>query len=303
MAELHFLRPWWLVSLPVAVAIWWGHLRRESARDTLGALVDPHLLPHLVVGGGGRRLLRPVHVSLAVWVVAALAVAGPAWYREPSPFADDQAGLMVVLRAGQTMDATDLQPSRLRRAQFKLRDLLTAREGAANGLIVYSGSAHLVMPLTRDGRMLAELADAVSTDIMPVDGDALTAAVVLADTMLQRAKVGGSVLVMTDGVSPAAARDLADVAPGLPVQFLALQSARSPLDPGLKRAASGRGTGVVTLTLNDDDIALIARRAAADFQAAPAPSGRRRWAEAGYWLGPVLLLLTVAWSRRGWLLT
>ncbi len=53
-----------------------------------------------------------------------VAMAGPSWEREPSPFADDTAGLVVLLKASTTMEATDVQPSRLERSKHKLRDLL-----------------------------------------------------------------------------------------------------------------------------------------------------------------------------------
>ena len=90
---------------------------------------DPHLLEHLLVGEKKRRLLRPIHLTLVLWILCALALAGPSWEREPSPFADDQAGLVVLMKASTTMDATDVQPSRLERSKHKLRDLLELQRG------------------------------------------------------------------------------------------------------------------------------------------------------------------------------
>jgi Ca-activated chloride channel family protein len=154
VTELHLLRPWWLLSLLPLLAIWWALRRRQDAMGQLRSMIDPCLLEHLLVGGGAKRRLRPIHLLGLIWVLSALALAGPTWEREPSPFAEDDAGLMVLLKVSGTMEATDVQPTRLARAKQKLQDLLALREGQSTGLIVYSGSAHLVIPLTRDGRII-----------------------------------------------------------------------------------------------------------------------------------------------------
>ena len=116
-------------------------------------VVEPHLLAHLLVGEKGSKGLKPIHLLMLVWLLAAIAVAAPSWRMAASPFEVDN-GLVVLLRTGSTMLASDVQPSRLERAKHKLRDLLAERRGKSTGLIVYSGSAHLVMPLTRDERVI-----------------------------------------------------------------------------------------------------------------------------------------------------
>ena len=170
MDELHFLRPLWLWGLVPAALIWLGLWRLQDPVSEWKKLIDPHLLEHLLVERQRRRRLRPIHLTLVLWGLCAVALAGPTWEREPSPFADDQAGLMVLLKASTTMNSTDVQPSRLERSKHKLTDLLERREGAATGLIVYSGSAHLVMPLTRDRRIVTTMAEEISSAIMPAPG-------------------------------------------------------------------------------------------------------------------------------------
>jgi hypothetical protein len=60
-----------------------------------------------------------------------------------------------------------VQPSRLERAAQKIRDLLAERRGTRSALIAYAGSAHLVMPLTRDADLIARFAAELSPDVMP----------------------------------------------------------------------------------------------------------------------------------------
>jgi len=303
MDELHLLRPLWLWTLVPAVLIWFGLWSLQDQAAAWRKIFDPQLLEHLIVGSKKRKVLRPIHLALILWILCAVAMAGPTWQREPSPFADDQAGLVVLLKASTTMEATDVQPSRLERAKHKLRDLLELREGASTGLIVYSGSAHLVMPLTRDDRITTAMAAELSPDLMPVDGDALGEALELAASVLDRAGVPGSVLVIADVVSPSQAAAVAEVAPNLPVQFLAVKPPNAPLDSGLQEVANARSALVTAMAIDQTDVERIAQRAQSDFRTAPVAGGGERWRDAGYYLLPLIALIGLAWSRRGWVVT
>jgi Ca-activated chloride channel family protein len=301
--ELHLLRPQWLWALVPAFLIWLGLWRLQDRVAEWKKLIDPHLLEHLLVNRTSRRRLRPIHLTLVLWALCAVALAGPTWEREPSPFADDQAGLMVLLKASETMNATDVQPSRLERAKHKLTDLLEQREGAATGLIAYSGSAHLVMPLTRDRRIVTTMAAEISPAIMPVEGDALLDAIGEAARVFDRAGVPGSVLVIADAVSPSQADAMAAAAPELPVQFLAVTPVNAPLDPGLQQAAQAKNAKVVRLTIDQADVERIARTAQTDFRATPMDEAGEHWKDAGYLVVPLIALVALAWSRKGWVVS
>jgi Ca-activated chloride channel family protein len=303
MSELHLLRPLWLWSLIPIALLWFGLWRSQDRITEWKKLIDPHLLEHLLVGGQRRRRLRPIHLTLILWVLCTVALAGPTWEREPSPFADDQAGLMILLKASATMDATDVQPSRLERSKHKLKDLLERREGAATGLIVYSGSAHLVMPLTRDRRIVTAMAAEISPALMPVDGDSLDEALELAESVIDRAGVPGSVLVIADAVSPAQVDAVGLSAPDLPLQFLAVNPPNAPIDAGLQQAAQSRGAGVTRLTIDQDDVDRIVGKAETDFRRAPMDDGGEHWRDAGYLVVPLIAFIALVWSRKGWVVS
>jgi Ca-activated chloride channel family protein len=301
MAEFHFLRPYGLLSLLPLLLLWWVLWRGQDSVAQLKKVVAPHLLEHLLVTEGEASRLRPVHLLSAIWLIGALALAGPAWEREPAPFADDNAGLMVVLKVSGTMMATDVQPSRLERAKHKLRDLLQAREGMSTGLIVYSGSAHLVMPLTRDDRIVSAMIGDLTPDLMPTDGDALVEALELTESVLERADVPGSVLVMADAVADGQVDALGELSGGLPVQFLAMNSSTAPLDKGLERAAAALGGSVERLSVDDSDVQRATQRAQTNFKAVAGSASSDRWRDGGYLLLPLIAILALMWSRRGWL--
>lgn len=301
MDEFHFLRPHLLWFAVPSLLLWLALWRQQDNVDSWAQVIDKHLLEHLIVGESNRPKLRPIHLLLLLWVVTSIVLAGPTWKTEPSPFADDEAGLVVLLKVSGTMLATDVQPSRLDRAKLKLRDLLQAREGAATGLIVYSGSAHLVMPLTRDDRIISAMVEDLTPDLMPEDGDALADALRLAEQVLDDSGVPGSILVIADNVSPAQVQLLTDGENAVPVQFLSVQAFGSFTDGGLEDAADSLGAPIVELAVEQADIEKLAQRAASSFKSVSSMNEGERWIDAGYYFLPLLALIALMWSRRGWL--
>ena len=287
MTEFHFLRPWALALIVPAVLLWLASRRASDTTRRWARVIEPDLLKLLVVGGAARWRIAPHDLLLAGWIVAALAVAGPTWQREPSPFADAERPVMLVLKVTPTMMTGDLAPSRLERARQKIADLLKAHDGMQAGLIAYSGSAHLVLPPTADREIVLSLAHALSPEIMPREGDRLDEAVALADRILKEGGQGGSILVLADTVRTGQTFEA-------PFTLLAMLAEPTPL-PVLSQR-------VVRATVDDADIEALSRRLATAGAPPAAPGEGERWRDAGYWLTPVLALLVIGWFRRGWVL-
>lgn len=301
MSEFHLLRPYWLLSLLPLIFVWWAIWRKQDSHARLRKVISPHLLEHLVVGEKRAHRLRPTSMLIMIWIITAIALAGPTWEREAAPFTDDDAGLVVLLKVTATMKATDVQPSRLQRAKHKLHDLLQQRRGTSTGLVVYSGSAHLVMPLTRDDRIVSTMIEDLAPELMPADGDALVAALKLAEGILERAGVPGSLLVIADNVAPSQVERLSVERLSVPVQFLALSAASAPIDAGMQDAASALGAPVIRVSVDEADVERVAQRAESSFKAVAGVSSGDRWRDAGYALLPLIALLSLMWSRKGWL--
>ena len=193
------------------------------------------------------------------------------------------------------MLATDVQPTRLERARHKLSDLLEARAGTTTGLIAYNGSAHLVMPLTRDERIINTMAESLSPEIMPREGDALGDALTLADSYFERANMAGSILVITDNVANSESLESK-----LPVQFWSLQTINSTVPENLKRAANKLNAPITPLSIDHSDVETIARRARSDYSNISSDTLTSSWQDAGYALLPLLSLFFLLNFRKGW---
>jgi len=296
-SAFHFERPWWLLLLVPVIGLWYAQRRGSDVAKRWQRVIDPALLDHLLVADASTARITPNDMLLLASAIAILAIAGPVWQREPSPFADAKPPVVIALKVTPSMLSTDLAPTRLDRARQKLADLVAMREGASTGLIAYAGSTHLVLPPTPDRDVVVDLAKALSPDIMPKEGDDLVHAVALADRVLSGDQNGGSILVMADG-APAVVADTIRH----PVAVLSLLPPEQD-QAALDSAANAFDARLVATTVDQSDLATIARRLDHAGTAADVAGEGRHWKEAGYWLTPLLALLTLLWFRRGWVLT
>ncbi|MCR9200939.1 MAG: VWA domain-containing protein [Planctomycetaceae bacterium] len=297
MTDFHFIRPAVLLLIPVSVWLWLLWRKQSDPLRGWRQQIDRELLAALTVGQSGTGTV-PQWLLLAMWITAVVAAAGPTWELEPSPFADDVAPLMIVLKADVSMDTPDPQPSRMERATLKIADIAAAREGLPLGLIAYAGSAHLVLPPTRDTQIVGQMAAEVSPDIMPVPGDRLDMALQKAQQIISDGGQGGSILIVADTIETADS-DLAAARQTVraPLQILSVNSPDSDQRQNVEAIASTLNATVQPLQVDDSDVATIISQAAS---APVAREGREgsRWQESGYWLVPVVALLLLTTFRR-----
>ena len=300
ISQFHFVRPAFLLLVPAVLVLWWLWRRTVDPLRAWRGQIEPDLLRALCVGGEHKASAGP-WLLLGGWLLAAIAIAGPAWRPEPSPFAEDAIPLMIVLKSDKSMDTADPAPSRLERAKLKIADLAQARKGQPLGLIAYAGSAHLVLPPTVDTEVVARMASEINPAIMPTPGDRLDLALREAARVLDQSPQGGSIVVFADGVDVDAVplREARKQCP-FAIQFLSINTPDSSQDQALRDAAQILGAKVEPLRINDDDIAAIVQRSMRTPQArkGEAGSGGERWQEAGYWLVPLVGLLVVFSFRR-----
>jgi Ca-activated chloride channel family protein len=297
LANFQFIRSGWLLLLPLAAWLWWLWQHYADPLRGWRDQISPELIDSLI-DGKKSRYQRPAIWLLISWLVSIVAIAGPTWRLEPSPFAEDARPLMIVLKADSSMEQPDPAPSRLEHARLKIADLAEARKGQPLGLVAYAGSAHLVLPPTRDTAIVASMAREISPAIMPTPGDRLDLAIGEAARILLEGGKGGSIAVLADTVDtdPQMLKIVqAEIA--VPIQFLAVNSFGSPTDQSLVSAADILNATVEPLTIDGTDIEAIIRRAAG--RSMPAKDDlSNQWHEAGYWLVPFICLILLGSFRR-----
>ncbi|HBR59037.1 MAG TPA: hypothetical protein DEA86_00975 [Deltaproteobacteria bacterium] len=201
LTEFHFLRPLWLLAIPL---VWWLVFRllgKWWSTANWEKIVEPHLLQFLATTPATQK------TSLLPWIMCftgtllLLALAGPVREKVPQPLLQKSQARVLVLDLSFSMLATDIKPTRIDRARFKLEDLLKRFVEGDTALIAYAGEAFVISPLTHDPATIAALLPGLRPNIMPVPGSRAEHAFSLAANLLSRSKSGsGHIIWITDGI-------------------------------------------------------------------------------------------------------
>lgn len=323
-SNLHFLRPIWFWALIPGFGLWILLLVEQSNIHRWRSAIAPHLLKNLIRHPKQRPWIRPTAIALPSLILSILTLSGPAWERQKTPFVQDEAPLVVVLDLSQSMNAIDVQPTRLERSKQKVRDLLAIRPGARTGLIAYAGTSHMVLPLTDDPRITEMYLVSLETGLMPVVGKHPEKALKMAEEMLAKETAAGTILFMTDGIPEQYATTFAKhknasrnqvlvlavgTSKGGPVRLgkdTFLKDSRgkrviSALDrKGLETLENQAGTYVVGATPNDSDIHKLIRKVNTHLKSVQATDERVPWEDYGYYLAFSVLPFSLLWFRKGW---
>ena len=327
-ADFHWIRPAWLLAIPVVVAVAVLLARRQLGAGHWRDIIDPALMPYVLSRTPGRGTDYRWWLLGLTGIVASAALAGPAWQRIEQPVFRSEQAMVVALDLSRSMNAQDIAPSRLARAKLKILGMLDRRQGGQTALLVYTANAYTVTPLTDDADTIGALVNSLSTDIMPSRGSYPEVGIRKGQALLEQAGVGyGEVLLIADGgSSPAAekaARDLKSA--GFSLSVLAVGTREGAPIPrqsggfvtdnrgsiavarleerGLRDLAVAGGGRFAVLTSDDSDLEhLLSGEVRAANTESDDSMASDQWREEGPWLLLLLLPLAALAFRKGWVL-
>lgn len=200
----HFSHPLWLLGLVLIPFVWIFSVfygRDEQRFSHLTSEIDAHLLPFLLVKGEAVKssgFWSRLMWSFA-WSCLIVSLAGPRWnFRDIETPTPDQT-LVVVLDLSESMNATDVKPSRLTVAKQKIEDLLNAAEGVKVGLVAFAADPHMIAPVTDDKETIRHQLASIDTSIVYIQGSRLSPALEMAATMMESEGENRAIVVVSDG--------------------------------------------------------------------------------------------------------
>tara|TARA_B100000945_G_C20406649_1_gene610401 strand:- start:477 stop:1508 length:1032 start_codon:yes stop_codon:yes gene_type:complete len=108
--------------------------------------------------------------------------------------------ILILLDVSKSMNAIDVQPSRIKKAKLEINKLINSLQGDRLGIIGFAGSAHLHCPLTIDYAAAKLFLNSMNTDIIESQGTDLAAALELAldhtESQDEKYKV---IIIISDG--------------------------------------------------------------------------------------------------------
>jgi len=301
MSLFHFLRPEYLFLLiPAWILVWWL-LKQQNDEKKWRNMIEPKLLKYLLVQPEqhSSRLAAPWHLGLLLTLLI-VAVSGPSWKLKESPFAQDDTKIALLVSAKESMLTSDIQPNRLERAGIKVIDLLKQRSDTHSALITYSGTAHLVLPATKDHGIIQTFVQALSPDIMPLEGDNIKDALVLATKELN--SKSATIIVLTDALSPSLVKSAMQEGFDKRTNVIFWQIASSELsnENDFKSAASLVDGHFVKYARDDSDVHLVSSLIDKNFKTAQ-KDDNSNYEDGGYALVPIIFLLMLLWARQGFI--
>ncbi len=318
----HFLRPvflWLLIPAGVLLLLGIYTVRQEVSWKKA---IAPHLRPYIIRKGSDGVKIRMHVVLFLALSLGILAISGPTWKKIELPGQILETPVVILLDMSQSMMAEDLQPNRLERAKFKIKDLLDEDPRARVALVGFAGTAHTIVPLTKDYEIILSHIDGLSPDIMPFPGSDVAAGIALADSVTSVTDAPGTVLIMTDDLED----DVFDIVQeyalnsGNQVEIMPMstpsgadipsvrdengQPIRSSLDAQvLSQLTSLDHVEVHQLTLDNSDVEAISSGIRQNLLFTEEPQEKKDdWRDAGLLLVIPMILLFLASFRKGWVL-
>jgi len=328
MNGIHWLRPQAFWMLLLLIPLFWFFRRERVAAGRWSQIIDPHLLPYLLVGKPSTKNAWFLSGILLAWILVVIAIAGPSWQQVSRPaFKKDQA-LVIVLDLSPFMLAEDIKPTRMARVQYKLIDLLRTRKEGQTALVVFSDQPYVVAPLTQDSHTLINFLPALTPELMPAAGQNVDLALQQAEKLItQTSARRGEILLITGGLmqSSALERHLRQMRErGITTTVYGVgTTAGSPIPrpqggflkdtqgnivmahldkDSLIRLARAGGGRFITMSNNNDDITVIANHLAA---ALPWGENDKKagfdvtvWRDEGHWVVLFILPFFLMLFRR-----
>ncbi|GGZ41442.1 hypothetical protein GCM10007049_38410 [Echinicola pacifica] len=318
-SEFHFLRPEYLWLFLPMFLLFGLSLFFFQDQNKWKKFIAPALRPYVIRKGSNTQRIVMLSLFVLGFSFGLMALSGPAWEKEELPEKSLETSAVICLEISPSMMATDIQPSRLDRAKLKIEDFINSNPRARLGLVVYGGTAHVVVPLTRDYSIISSHIKSLSTNIMPVQGADMKAGLQLANQMIEGTDAPGSILLMADDFGSEEVELISSMGltEGMTTNILCINTptGASVSGAGGKKVNSAMNTQVlqqlqamdyvevIPLTLDDSDVKQVSGRIKTNlvFQEKPEESSDE-WQDQGWWLIIPLMIIFLLWFRKGWVI-
>lgn len=109
-------------------------------------------------------------VRTALFALLMVALLGPSFgdsHREVKSVGKD---IMICVDLSKSMDAFDIQPTRLEKIKFELKKIVKAFSSDRVGIVIFSSEAFMQCPLTYDQNALNLFIETMNTSLVPATG-------------------------------------------------------------------------------------------------------------------------------------
>lgn len=188
-----------LLLLPPVFALLYV-IRSAARRAALERIAEGPLLEQLMQQVSPTRRRWKVILWLGAVLSIILALAWPGWGTEITSIETSGPAVIFALDISQSMNAQDIQPSRLERAKLDIQTILQQLQGTHAGLVIFAGNAQTLVPITFDLNAIDTFLDFVNSEATNQSGTDIGATLEhVAENFDPRSGRQATIVLLTDG--------------------------------------------------------------------------------------------------------
>lgn len=188
----------YLLALLPLLAVWF-HYSRSRRQKKLAEFGDLQLVQQLAPDVSTSRPIWKFYLYLTALAFLILGLARPQMGAKLQEVKRKGIEIMIALDVSNSMNAMDIEPSRLERAKQVLSKLIDRLEDDKIGLVVFAGEAFIQVPITADYVSAKMFLSHINTGIVPVQGTAIAKAIQMAAASFTPSELQKVIIVITDG--------------------------------------------------------------------------------------------------------
>lgn len=195
-AHPHYL--YLLIIIPIiALILIYFSRRRKHALNEFG---EDRLVTHLMPMFSSKRRRFKAILLLLAFTLQIFVMAGPQFGAKVETMKRKGIEIMIAIDVSNSMNAQDIEPSRLEMAKMAVSRLIDKLSNDRIGLVVFAGQPYVQLPITTDYPSAKMFLANVSTGMVPTQGTAIGAAISMcANSFSDQEDINRAILVITDG--------------------------------------------------------------------------------------------------------
>ena len=117
-----------------------------------------------------RSVFYKLFLRTAFFALLMIAYLGPSFGEAKREVQSVGKDIMICVDLSKSMDAFDIQPSRLEKIKFELKKVVESFNSDRLGIIIFSSEAFMQCPLTYDQNALNLFIETMNTNLGPSSG-------------------------------------------------------------------------------------------------------------------------------------
>lgn len=182
----------------------------KNINNNWSKIINPDILNYLYISPNKNNNINSKNIYknnflinnillIMITSLIILALAGPSWLKKNIPLYQNEDSWLILLNLSNSMEETDVTPSRLQRAKYKITDFLKYLKDEQIGLITFTDKAYEIIPLTTDKATIEHILPSLIPIIMPIGGSDVDSALKKARELINNLNLKSSnILLLTD---------------------------------------------------------------------------------------------------------